>query len=345
MKVSNEFKVGAIAIVSIVLLVLGFNFLKDKKLFNKSTVLYGLYSNVQGLQNSNPIIINGLQVGNVYKVSTTKEMNSIMVEMNITKDILIPDNSIALIKSNPIGTTSIEIALGDSKTDLKSKDTIITETTKGIFNDLLKKVDPVLYQVTKAVASMDSMLMKFNSMLDPNSQRNIATSLENVTRITESLSYSSASLQALLNQNTGALARSLENVNVITSNLASNNGKINSVMSNLDVATTKLSRIEVQQTLDKLDATVNELNAMVKKLNTKDGTAGKLLNDPALYQNFASTGNKINLLLDDIRLHPKRYINISVFGKKERSEPLKVPLPDTLNSPYYIETLNEPIIK
>ena len=97
MKISNETKVGAIAVVCVTLLILGFNFLKGKKLFSSSTTLFAKYGNVQGLQNSNPIVINGLQVGTVYKISTDKDMRQIMVELNITKDINIPKNSIAII--------------------------------------------------------------------------------------------------------------------------------------------------------------------------------------------------------------------------------------------------------
>ena len=344
-KISNEFKVGLIAIVSLVLLILGFNFLKGKELFSKSFTLYGSYHDVNGLQNSNPVTINGLQVGSVYKITPAKDMRRILVELNITKDVNIPANSIATIKSNPLGTTSIDIALGDATTFLKRKDSIITETSGSIFDNVLKKVDPVLYQVTKAVASIDTLLGSFNSILDPNAKGNIASSIENLTRITTSMSYSAASLQQLLNERTGALAQTLNNVSAITGNLASNNSKINSVVTNLDKTTTKLSELELQKTINTLDKAANELNTAMRTLNDKNGTAGKLLNDPALYQNFASSANKLNLLLDDIRLHPKRYINISVFGKKSKSEPLLVPLPDTLNSPYYIETTNELIYK
>ncbi len=346
MKISNEFKVGVIAVVSIVMLVLGFNFLKGKKLFSKSTTLFGTYTDVKGLQNSNPVIINGLQVGTVYKISTDKDMRRIKVELNITKDINIPENSVALIESNPIGTTSILIELGNATKNLATGDTIYTETSPGMFKDILKKVDPVLYQVTKAVEHLDTMIRSFTTIMDPSAKNNIAASLANLNNITTSMAYSSRSLQALLNERTGALARSMENVSQITGNLVKNNDKVNATMTNFQTASEKLAQLEIQKTINTLDATVNDLNGMVKKLNTKDGTLGKLLNDPTMYQNLASSGNKLNLLLDDIRLHPKRYINISVFGKKNTvNEPLRVPLPDTINSPYYIETLNEPIIK
>ena len=337
MKISNETKVGAVAVVAVALLILGFNFLKGKKLWSDDTMITGKYANVQGLQNSNPIIINGLQVGTVYKITTDKNMREISVDMNITKDINIPKNSIAIIKSNPIGTTSIEIKLGDATAYLHNKDTIYTETSSGVFDDVLKKVDPVLYEVRKAVSSMDTLLGNFNSILDPNAKNNIASVLANLNRVTATMVQSTSSLNTLLDAQTGALAKSLNNVNSITGNLAANNGKITNVMSNLDKTTSQLANLNFQKTLDTLDRTINQLKSIVGKFDNSNGTIGKLLNDPALYQNLASTGNKLNLLLDDIRVNPKRYVSISVFGKKQKNEPLAVPLPDTLNSPYYIE--------
>ena len=337
MKISNETKVGAITVISVALLILGFNFLKGKKLWSKDTMITGKYGNVQGLQNSNPVIINGLQVGTVYKITTEKDMREILVDLNITKDIDIPKNSIAIIKSNPLGTTSVEIKLGDAVENLKDKDIILTETSGGIFDDVLKKVDPVLYEVRKAVSNVDTLLNSFNTILDPRAKGNIAEVLANLNIVTASMVSSTASLNGLLNTQTGALAKSLNNVNSITSNFAANNEKINHVMTNLDKTTSKFAELNVKKTLDTLDKAINDLKNMIGKFDNNNGTLGKLLNDPSLYKNLASSGNKLNLLLDDIRVNPKRYISISVFGKKQNNNPILVPLPDTLNSPYYVQ--------
>ncbi|MFT3911614.1 MAG: MlaD family protein [Ferruginibacter sp.] len=337
MKISNEVKVGAVGVVSIAVLILGYNFLKGKTFFSNNTTLYGIYGNVQKLSPSNPIIINGLQVGSVYKISTDKDMRKITVDMNITKDINIPKNSIAIIKPDLLSTPSIEIKLGDATTYLKNNDTIVTEATAGIFNDVLKKVDPVLYQVTKAVGSIDSLLIKVNSVVDPTAKNNIGATLENLNKITASLLVSSANLNELLNSQTGALAKTLNNANSITSNLAASNEKVTSVLSNLDKTTNNLSQLDFQKTLNNLDATVNELKKAMTKLDSTNGTAGLLLNDPSLYKNLASTANKLNLLIDDIRINPKRYVSISVFGKKSKQAPLTYPVADTINSPYIIQ--------
>ena len=337
MKISNETKVGALAVIVVTLLILGFNFLKGNNLFSNDMLLYGKYSNIQGLAPSNPVVINGMQVGTVSKISNDKNMREMVVTLTISKDINIPKNSVALIVPNPLSTTKVEIKLGDDNNYLKSKDTLFTEANKGLLDDVMKKVDPVLFEVKNAVSSLDTLLGTVNGVVDARAKNNIGATLDNLNRITASMLVSTASLQTLLNTETGALAKTLNNVSAITGNLAANNEKINSVVTNLDKTTTKLSELDLQKTLTTLDQTINELKLMVSKFNNDKGSLGLLLNDPTLYRNLASTGNKLNLLLDDIRINPKRYISISVFGKKQKGEPLMAPLADTLNSPYIIK--------
>ena len=340
MKISNELKVGVIAVVSIAVLVIGFNFLKGKKFFSKDTTIFAKYGNVQGLSASNPIVINGLQVGTVYKISTDKDMRQILVNMNITKDIYIPKNSIAIIRPNLLSTPSVEIKLGNDNQNLKNNDTIYTEANTGIFDEVLKKVDPVLFEMRKAVTSIDTLLENVNSVIDPSAKNNIGGTLANLNKITAALLVSSASLNTLLNAQSGMLAKTLANANSVTANLAAGNEKITSVLTNLDKTTTTLAQLNLQKTFATLDSTVNDLKTLTSKLDSNKGTAGLLLNDPALYKNLASTANKLNLLLDDIRINPKRYVSISVFGKKQKTSPLMYPLTDTLDSPYIIEKAN-----
>jgi phospholipid/cholesterol/gamma-HCH transport system substrate-binding protein len=336
-KISNETKVGVISIVSLIALILGFNFLKGKKIWSDDTLLTARYGNIEGLQTSNPVMINGMQVGAVSKINTDKDMRKILVDLNITKDIHIPENSIAVIKTNPLGTPSIEILLGTATSFLKNKDSIGTNVSTGLLDGVMDKVDPVLIGVKKAVNSADSLLNNFNSVLDPSAKSNIAAMLANLNKVTASMMASTASLNILLNAQTGALSKSLNNVSGITGNFAGNNDKINSVVENLDKATAKFANLNLQKTLDTMDVAINNLKTLLANISNSKGTLGMLMNDPTLYRNLASTGNKLNLLLDDVRMNPKRYINISLFGKKKTGEVLLTPLPDTLNSPYYVE--------
>ena len=334
MKISNETKIGALTAIAIVLLILGFNFLKGKSFFGKTHTLYAKYTNVQGLATSNPVMINGLQVGTVYSITTDKNMKEILVNMTMTKDVNIPVNSVAIIKPSLLQTVSIDIKLGNATTYIPKNGTITTEATAGIFNDVLSKIDPVLYQVTKAVSSIDSVLMSVNRILDPSSKNNIHATLENLNKTTANLIGVSASLSVLLNTQTGALAGTLNNLNSFTSNLDKNNSKITNLVGNLDKTATNLSQLDLQKTLTTLNGTIGDLKSTIGKLNSTSGTAGLLLNDTKLYNNLTATANKINLLIDDLKTNPKRYVNISVFGKKNTAPGLTVPLPDTVNAPY-----------
>jgi len=336
MKISNETKVGALAIVGITLLILGFNFLKGNKLFSKSLMIYGTYENIEGLTASNPVIINGFQVGTVGKIEPDPDMRRILVTFNINEDIRIPKNSIAVIAPNPLNITKVEIKLGNAGEYLKNKDTINTVASEGLLDDVMKKVDPVLYQVNKSLGTLDSLISNVNSVVDQKAKRNISDLLANLNFVTASMVQSAASLQQMLAAETGSIAKTMDNVKSITGNMASNNSKISHVISNLDSATGKLAELDLQKTLNTLESTIKELQAMTAKMNSGSGSIGLLLNDPSLYRNLASTGNKLNLLLDDIRMNPKRYLSISVFGKKKTGEPLMQPQPDTLNAPYII---------
>ena len=334
MKISNETKIGSLTAIAIVLLVLGFNFLKGKTFFGKSHNLFAKYTNIQGLLPSNPVLITGMQVGTVYSITTDKHMKEILVNINLTKDVNIPTNSVAIIKPSLLSTNSLEIKLGDAKTFIPKNGYIATEATTGLLNDVLAKVDPVLYQVTKAVTSIDSVLMAVNRILDPTAKNNISSMLSNLNQTTSNLVGTSASLQTLLNTQTGALAGTLNNLNSFTSNLDKNNGKITSLVDNLDKTATNLSQLDLQKTLTVLNTTIGDLKSTIGKLNSTSGTAGLLLNDTKLYNNLTATANKLNLLIDDLKTNPKRYVNISVFGKKNTSPGLAVPLPDTVNAPY-----------
>jgi phospholipid/cholesterol/gamma-HCH transport system substrate-binding protein len=328
MKINNETKIGVMAIVGIVLLVFGFNFLKGKSFFKKERHIYAVYQDAQLLNKSNPVVINGVQVGNVSNIDGGKDMKRIVVTVNLTRDINIPDNSLAVINPPLLGTASLEIQLGSSSTFLKPGDTLLTTLSGGTFDAALKIINPVLYEVRNAVKSLDSVLHVITGIFDPGAKSNIKGILANLNSTTESFALSAKSLQLLLDMQNGALSTSLNNVSAFTANLNANNEKLNNILENAKVASAKFADINLKNTLDSLNAAVVSFKQGAEKINSKDGSVGLLLNDKTLYNNLTSTTNKLNILLDDIRVHPKRYVNISVFGKKDKGEYITAPLLD-----------------
>jgi phospholipid/cholesterol/gamma-HCH transport system substrate-binding protein len=328
MKINNETKIGVMAIVGVTLLVLGFNFLKGKSFFKKEKYVYAVYQDVQGLVKSNPVVINGLQVGRVENIDGGKDLKRIVVTVNLTKDINIPSNSLAVINPNLLGSPSLEIQLGNASAYLKNGDTLLTTLSGGAFDEALKLINPVLYEVRNAVKSLDSVLHVVTGVFDPSTKNNIKGIVLNLNTTTALLAVSASSLQKLLNVQNGALASSLNNVNSFTANLKSNNEKLNSILENAQKASAKFADIDLKKTLDTLNVAVENFKEGSAKINSKDGSLGLLLNDKQLYNNLKSTADKVNILLDDIRVHPKRYVNISIFAKKDKGNYLTAPLID-----------------
>lgn len=326
MKISNETKIGVLAVVGIGLLILGFNFLKGKNLFKKERKIFAVFEEVQGLTESNPVMINGLQIGSISKVDGGKDMRRIVVTVRLTQDVNIPDNSVAMLKPNPLGATTLEVKLGTTAKFLNPGDTLVTTMSGGAFDEALKMLNPVLYEVRNAVKSLDSVLHIIGTTFDPATKNNIKGVVENLNATTASFTLSAQSLQTILNPKTGALAKSLANIETFTKNLNSNNDKLNNIMSNADKASGEFAKLDIQKTITLLDNTIKDLQAGIAKINNNKGTLGLLMNDSKMYDNLASSTKSLNTLLDDIRIHPKRYISISVFGKKDKGNFLTTPI-------------------
>lgn len=328
MKINNETKVGALTALAITLLILGFNFLKGKSLFKTGNFIYAKVKSTKGLMISNPVYVNGLQVGSVYELEeVNKTLDTIIISIKLSKDINIPNNSLASIKDNPLGSPSMDISMGNSKIYLKNHDFIYTMDNPGMLGAVTAKLTPVVDQVKMTLQTLDSVLKNLNTVFDPNTKNNMQAVVGNVNRITASLIVSAESLQALMNQQNGMLSKSMANLNSFTNNLAGNNEKINATLANLETSTRNLSKADIDGTIGQLRTTVEKLNTAVEKIDSKDGSIGRLLNDNQLYDNLANTTRSLNILMDDIRVNPKRYVSISIFGGKGKKEYLTSPLP------------------
>jgi phospholipid/cholesterol/gamma-HCH transport system substrate-binding protein len=328
MKITNETKVGALTALAITLLILGFNFLKGKSLFKTGSFIYAKVKQTKGLMVSNPVYINGLQVGSVYELEeANKNIDAIVISIKMSKEINIPVNSIASIKDNPLASASIDINMGDKKNYLKNHDTIRTLDNPGLLGSVTTQLTPVVDQVKVTLHTLDSVMRNLNSIFDPLAKNNMQGVLANFNRISGSLVVSAASLQALMNQQSGALSGSMANLNSFTKNLAGNNEKLTATMTNLETSTRNLSQADIDGTINQLRGTVEKLNTAVEKIDSKDGSIGRLLNDNQLYDNLANTTKSLNILMDDIRVNPKRYVSISIFGGKAKKQYLTSPLP------------------
>jgi phospholipid/cholesterol/gamma-HCH transport system substrate-binding protein len=326
MKVSNETKVGALTVIAVTLLILGFNFLKGKTILKKSNVLYARFPDVLSLEPANQVKIKGYRIGNVYKINKLdKDVSEVVVTINLLDDINIPSNSVAIINSSLTGTSSISIIPGDSKTFLAKGDTLRSTNNPDILSKVMTSIDPVMANIKQAVDSLKLVLSSVNSMFDENTKSNLKHTIANLKTTSDNLSV-------MLNSKNGALAKTLTNVETFTTNLNTNNEKLNTTIENFKTTSQNLSELKLKETVANLNNSITQLQGILQKANSKDGSLGMLINDPKLYNNLENTSRSLNILLDDFKLHPKRYVSFSVFGKKDKTEPLKAPLADSINN-------------
>ena len=168
-----------------------------------------------------------------------------------------------------------------------------------------------------------------NSIFDPSTKNNLQQVIANLNKATASLTVSSGSIESMLNKQSGAITQSVNNVNSITKNLADNNDKVSKTIGNIETASNSLSKADLGGAVNQLKSALEKLNTTLDKANSPNSSFGSLLNDKSLYNNLNNTTRSANTLLDDLRMHPKRYVNISVFGKKDKSGPIMAPLSDS----------------
>ena len=327
MKISNETKVGALTIIAVTFLILGYNFLRGRTVLKTGFFLYATYKDTKKLMPSNPVFANGFQIGSVYATEAADEnLSGILVEIKMNGTYNLPKNSMAVIETNPLGTPGINIKLGTETKYLVSGDTIKTEEAADMFAGLTSKISPVADQLKETLSSLDAVLKNINTTLDPNAKTNLQTVIANLAVATKSITTSTASLEKMLNAQSGALASSLNNMNSFSKNLADNNQKITATLDNVQKTTENLSKADIDGVVNSLKASVEKLNDVMAKVNSADGSLGALLNSKDLYNNLNNTVGSLNTLMDDLRVHPKRYVNISVFGKKDKGDYLTTPL-------------------
>ena len=327
LKVTNETKVGALAAISITLLILGFNFLKGKNLSGKSRYINAKFLKIDGLQVANPVSMNGLIIGSVYSTEPTdKDMTWINVKIRIDEDVNIPDNSMAKINSSLMGSTSIEIAKGTSLTHLPDGDTIKTvQSAGGLLASFSEQLGPTQKSLDAVLHNVDSLLYGVNNIINAKAQEDLRATIHQLNLITQSLNSTLSSVNGMLATN-GHLNKSLANIEQFSTGLAAAKTNIPAITANLETTTQQLSKLELDKTINQLNTTIAGLNKIIESANNPNNTLGAVLNDKKMYNNLNSTLNSMNLLMQDLRLNPKRYVNVSVFGKKDKSEPLMKPM-------------------
>ncbi len=306
MKITKEIKTAVLVIASIFLFIWGYSFLKGQSLFSDQTKLYVEYENVEGLAMSAPVTISGKQVG---KVSNIKLNNNgmLLVELVIdNKDFPISKTSQAQIyEPGPLGGKQIAIIPNYKDTNLVvSGDKLLAEVKLGMLAGLGDKLEPTQAKVDKLLTDTNSLMININSVLDAKTKENLKSSLDNLNKTLSQFHEASKTVNTILTDNKEKLNHTLSNLDKVANDFS----KISD----------SLAKANLGKTVKNLEKTLASVDKIMGELQSGNGTIGKMLKDDALYNNFSKTSKELELLLQDLRLHPTRYVNVSLFGKKEK---------------------------
>ncbi len=305
MKLSREIKTGIIVIGGILLFILGFSYLKSTPLFDNSKTLYAVYQHVGGLQSGTQVTINGYTVGAVNDIRFKDATGNLLVTFSVSNDFSFSKNSSAeLYDTGIIGGKGIQIRpIFDGAPDVQSGDTLMSNTRPGLTDLLQEKFAPLQQKIEGAFTNADSLLMNVNEILNAKAKNDLRESIAGLNSLMKSLLGSADELNGLLKDNRGKLDSSLTNFNVLSGNFA----KLSDSLNNAGLG----------RTLASLESTVANLDKILARMEKGEGSLGKLMSDEQLYENLNNASRELDLLLQDFRLNPKRYVNVSVFGKKQ----------------------------
>lgn len=305
MKITREIKTGILVLTSVLLFIWGYNYLKGKDLFNSYTFFYAEYENVEGLAASAPVTINGLVIGKV-KAITLTEKGTLLVQIQINTDFPVSKSStVAIYDASLIGGKQLAIRPNyNDKNIAESGDYLIGVVQPSLFDSLGDKASPVMAKFEKVMTSVDKLVLNFNGVLDDKAKADLKKSLAELSVTMEQFHKVAANANVILDENKGQLKTVVTNFNKVSNNFV----KISD----------SLNKADLGKTVRNLNATLSKVDVVMKGLESGKGTMGKLLKDESLYTDLDKTSKELGLLMQDIRLNPTRYINVSVFGKKNK---------------------------
>ena len=298
---TKEVRIALVAIIGVVILFFGMNFLKGLNLFSSTNDYYIEFDDISGLSSSSPIYAGGFQVGTVKGVIYDYNNTSpIKVVMAVDKQMRIPEGSSAKIESDMLGNVKVNLILAkDIASTVKPGGTI-----KGcVDGGAMGQLSAMIPSVEKILPKLDSIMGSLNTLLaDPT----IAQSLHNVQTITSDLTTSTKELNILMRN--------------LNRNMPQMMARANNILDNTDKLTSNLAELDVATTMQEVDKTISNVQSLTAKLNSNTGTLGLLMNDPNIYYNMNNTLMNASNLLQDLRLHPKRYVHFSIFGRKDKCQ-------------------------
>ncbi|HBH07553.1 MAG TPA: hypothetical protein DDX92_13220 [Flavobacteriales bacterium] len=300
MEIRREVKVGAVALVTVIIVYISLNYLKGNQLFERGRTYYALYDDVEGLTADSKVLLNGLRVGRVKDVNfMSGKHGKLLVTFVVFNDLIeIPENTIAEIASSDFfGSRAIYLYPGESSDLVNEGDTLKSRIKGDMLTELSKRFQPIEKEGVNLLSSFDSALVVF-------------------TAAANSIRNTSESVNGLIVDEKSKIDELLDNLIAITGSLKENNDELSNILTNFSDISDTLAQAQIAETLENLQKTTEDLSETLIKINEGEGTLGLLVNDSTLYRNLEKASKDLDHLILDVKENPGRYVRVSVFGKK-----------------------------
>lgn len=302
---SKEIKTAIIVLIGIVCFVFGFNFLKSTPIFNNNNQYHAVFDHSAGLQTGTPVTVNGVIVGAVTKIKIDSKTTKIVVTFTCKDDFSFSKNSKAEIYSSLLGNAGLQIVPAiDDATRAHSGDTLSSSIQKGLMDTVSSQLLPTSQNLNKTLTSTEILIGNLSNTLDEKAQQDIKQSLSSLNTTLQNLNKASASLEKLITSNKNQIETILKNASAMSQNFT----KLSDT----------LAQANIGSMVQNLQKTLSNVDSIISGIEKGEGTLGLLMNDTKLYDNLKTASSEMGLLMEDIRRNPKRYVHISLFGKKNK---------------------------
>ncbi len=319
MKIRREFLIGVLVVVSIVLMYFGLSYLKGVNLLQKQLKFYGVYDNAAGLQASNPVILNGYKIGIVKAVHLHENGSGKIVVEVLLRDanLQIPDDTqLEIYDADLFGGKAIQLILGSNTLLAEDRDTLQTSISLGLAESVKQEIEPLKQKTTQLFASVDSLMTNIRKVLSSEQTEDLGEIFSSLKNTMNNLERTSSELNGALSSNKGKLSAIFSNVESISANLKNNNEALTHAIQNVSLITDSLAKLNLTTTLSKVNNALAGVNEITNEINAGHGSLGKLIKTDSLHTEVMSASHSLDLLLNDMRVNPKRYLSFSVIGRK-----------------------------
>lgn len=312
-KISNEVKVGATAILTLIVFIWLYNFLKGKDFFQNVAYYYTIYDKVGGLSESNPVEINGYKVGVVQSIDFLDETSGkLMVSFSVGRDFKLPKNTVAeIVQISPLGGMKVQFVYGEGPGFYEEGDTLPGRLAPSLFEMIDNEILPLKDKIAGLIVSLDSVVISLDDLMDEEFKSDLSGTIDNLNNTT-------GSLERIVGSKETELKNSIQNLNRFSGMLAENSDEMANTFTNLSNISDTLASADIYGTINNLKSSLEKTSVALENMNNGKGTAGQLMTNDTLYTNLSNSLESLNLLLEDMKANPKRYVHFSIFGKKQK---------------------------